>query len=462
MPLPTPPPSRNIENLGPAKTDRDRAPDDTHYLKASEWNTAVDYILKMWTALDTLLLAGSTVQLQDAYANAAIGTSFDPVRIVLSNILKRIVVTDASPSLGSLLLGVSRSDGSDEYGFWPQGLRLSNQAAALHSGPNVSVRMQSGQANGSTPAFIFDTANGFAGANKLAVFRNSGVDMYSFGALGQFTVADPLGLPGSVLYGFVPSGTGGQVRLVSTLAGGGCLLPQAVATGRIGLASDPWRAVHARQHATSRANFAAAAGLVTVNALDGEIAEIQLDGDVDVDISNPEIGCTLTLVFIQDATGGHRVNLIAAALRLNRPFGVSQAPNALDSLTLRFTGVEWVEIGRSQEAAPELSIGDAMLTGGNLILKAHRDAHTQSIAGTLAAAATIQIDPAGAANGDRVELIFEEATGLVTTAANTLTIKIFGGATLALFNQNKTLRGRVLLYHNGTEWKASYSGVSYA
>lgn len=453
MPLPAPAPSNAVENLGPQKVDLDRAPDDTHYLKASEWNWAVEYIKRLWAAVDTLLVAGSTLELQGAYDNAAIGANFNPVRLTLSPVLRRIIVTDATPPLAELLFGVSRADGSDEYGFWAHGLRLQNGADAIHSPLNVAVRMRSAQSPLNGPAFILDTNTTYTVNSKILSLRTAGLEMYGFGAVGQFLVQDPLSPPGTVLYGFVPRfDTTGAIHGLSSLPGGFSLLPQAAGVGKLGYDILPWRAVYARQHATSRTNFTAAAGVIAVDMLNGEIARIELAGDVDVGIIDQEQGAQLTLVFIQDGTGGWKVNFITP-IKLNRRFGVTPAANAVDSITLRYTGVEWVEVGRQQQAAPEHSmVGPITLAGGIMPFVAHFDAHLVEFNGVLGAAQTLEFDPASGSNGDRFELMFDD---VVTTVVNTLTIKNIGGGTLLNLNQNKTLTGRLLLYHDGVEWRLS-------
>ncbi len=58
-------------------------------------------------------------------------------------------------------------------------------------------------------------------------------------------------------------------------------------------------------------------------------------------------------------------------------------------------------------------------------------------------------------------IIFPDTSGLVTTTTETLTVKITGGGSpMVLLNQNKTLKGQMLLYHDGTSWNASYLGTA--
>jgi hypothetical protein len=56
-------------------------------------------------------------------------------------------------------------------------ITLANNANALQSASSTSIRMRSGQANGTTPAYILDTLNTF-NDNYIYSFKNGGTDYF--------------------------------------------------------------------------------------------------------------------------------------------------------------------------------------------------------------------------------------------------------------------------------------------
>lgn len=461
MPLlpPIVPPSDDINNLGPDKRDLDKAPNDTDYFKASEWNWAKSYIKWLYDAYNSLALTGSLGTLWDAYTNHGKGTNFNPARVYMDANNGSVIFTDASTPIGKLLLGVSARTGANEYGFWAQGLRLPDSADGIHT-QNRAIRMRSGQALSSEPAYRLDTTNPFGISQKLLELRSAGSDNYSFLAGGTLVAHNILS--GTTQWSIVPLyDSTGAIAFASAQTGGVSLLPQATAVGTLGRSSTPWLGIHARYHATSRATSSYAA-FKTYDLNNGEWQEVTLTGDMSiVGISNAQIGAIMSLMFIQGGTGGYVLGY-PADIKVNRAFRLSPGVGDVDVLTIRYDGFSWFEIGRFQTNAPEEKFEATTLTTGTLFLQAHKQGHTQEVQGTLSAPADIQIDPAFAVKGDKIEIIFDETNGVVTTTVNTLTVKIFGGGNLAVFNQNKTLRGRLLLYHTGTAWKVSMgAALSY-
>lgn len=455
MPLPPiPAPTRTIGNLGPAKTDLDRAPDDTHYQKAEEWNWAADYIIWLYGAFNSLIITGSTGTLWDAYLNHAMGPNIDPCRIFVDANNYGICVTDDTTPIGKMLLGVSEKLGTEEYGFWIEGLRLRDSVDAIHTATSIAIQMRSGQQAVVGAAYILDTVNPYALNQPIAKFKNGSAECFTWlggGALIAHNI-----LTGTTQWALAPAYDGtGKVRLVSAETGGGWLGPQTDGVGQLGDSNEFWGGVFSRFHATKRAVKTFAATLA-LDLKDGEWQQITLTADFTISaISNAQIGATLSLSFIQDGTGGYVLSL-PVIVKTKGPFRLSGGANEHDVLTIRYDGTSWYEVGRYQESAPETRFRARTITTGATLLQAHKDAHTQEFQGVLVAASSIQIDPLFAVKGDKIELLFDETNGVETTAAFTLTIKIFGGATLLLFNQVKTLRGRLLLYNDGTDWK--YSG----
>jgi len=457
---PIPPPTDAIENLGPDKVDLDRAPDDTHYLKASEWNWVKRYTKWLYDAYISLTLTGSTGTLWDAYQNHGLGTNLNPARVYLDFNIGSVIFTDDAAPLGKLLLGVSDNAGGGEYGLWAHGLRLRDSVDAIHTAGNVAIRMRSTRTAAAGAAYKLDTTNPYTVSQSLYELTNGSNPLMSItggGSLSFFHILDS-----SLLWSLQPAYSGtGNVRLVSAQPGGGGLLPQAPGVGTLGIAAEPWRGIHARFHATSR-NTSAYAAFKTYDLNTGEWQEVTLTGDMSiVGISNAQIGAEMALMFIQGGIGGYVLGLPIDILT-HRPFRLSQSVGDVDVLHIRFDGLAWYEVGRWQSNAPDDGFVGRTITGGDILLQAHRDAHTQEFQGTLTAAQTIQVDPAFFVANDKFEVIFDDLAGVTTTVANTLTLKIFGGATLAVFNQNKTLRGRLLLYHTGSTWKtAGLAALSY-
>lgn len=287
---------------------------------------------------------------------------------------------------------------------------------------------------------------------------------FVFGPNGEILSHDPVN-PGVVQFGFEPLGDGsGATVLKSDKQGGASLLPQMANQGLLGRAAQQWQGVHARFHASGVAIYPYEPEL-ELDLHRGEIAEISpLTGDIAIaDVVNEEIGAILTINFVQDPSGTRQLAGLPSNFRLQRPpFRLSHEPRAVDSLTVRWTGVEWVEVGRKQQKPPELAVAVTTLSMGTLTLRAPRDPHTQRYFGTLTGIMTVEVDPVGAEQGDRFELIFDDATGVTTSVVNPLLIKVAGGGTLAGYAVAKTLRGRILLFHDGAAWQISTQGTTYA
>lgn len=458
MALPLPPLTRTIGSLGPYKEDEDLVPDDIHYPKAEEWNIAMDAIKDNRTELNNLGLAGATGTLQNAYNNGIL----NPTLIQVDGVRGRIQIRDSNPSQGVPLITVAGTAGANEYGLAPEGYRLRDHAQAIHSQTGIAVRMQSGQAKATGPAYVFDTATEYNGS---AYFRLS--------AVGQ-TVAQ-------IVAGSIPelqfwNGAGAMLaRLIASpatlrLNGDAAsvdFLPRSAGDGFLGSSSEPWRAVHAWYHRGTVFSVPYNAAL-SIDASQGEMATVILTGNVNsLTITNFGSGQKLAIKFIQDGVGGRTLSGLMGAIRLVRdvPFTLSPAAGAQDVLYLYSDGLQFHEVARKQDRPPEYRVKRLSLAGPPTVdITPHVSEHTWIFDGVLNGPAIINLSRTNAKEGDRIFLEFDEVTGLQTDAVNTLTIQENGAGSLKVYNAaGLKLRGQVSAVYTGTAWAYNPGGcLSYA
>ncbi len=461
MPIPPiTPPTDDIENLGPDKKDRDLPVDPETFLSAKEWNWAKAYIKWSYGAIQTLALSGAVGTLQNAYANAAGGPNVLPTRMLINVNIGGIVVSNNATPITTILLGVSDSAGANEHGFFSDGIKLHGGAKSLYS-VAAPIRARSGIVPASGAAYVLDTANALTVSDVLLSLHNAGGSVFSVWPGGN--IAGHNALTGTKQWAIEAANDGtGKVRWKSDQADGVSHCPQAPGVGTLGQGAEPWRGVHARYYASSKNSYATGPG-VTLNLHSGEIQETTLNANLTISaISNEEMGARLHLVFVQDGVGGRQLTGLPANFQLSQPFYLSVAAGAVDHLWVEFDGINWVEVARRQKRPPETDVATLNVTpGGTTLIYAHKNAHTIVLTGTLAANGAIDIKTTGAVLGDKVWLIFDDGTGVVTDPAKTFSVAV-DAVVQKVFNQAKTIRGLALAVFNGATWVVSLSSLSYA
>lgn len=452
-------PTMTDDNIGRLKADLDNSPDLDHYLASDEYNQFRLEFIACCDIVLTLAGAGSLGTLQAAYTA---GMSA-PQTIALATGKGRILIKDAAGGLGSILLGFSDSAGANEWGIKVGGIQLHpTSTTALHS--SSSFRTMSGGSPVTDTAYIFDTAQSYDGTQALHT------EWKAFGVrfAGLLSGASPALLffdTTSNLLQALQATTAGL--RVTTLSVGGVsdLLPDSGTPGKLGTAGEPWSGAHAYYFA-GRKYTDAFAGSLVINAALGDLHEVTLTGNITaVTLTNFGAGQTLTLKFIQDGAGAWTLSGLPAAVKLSGglPFVLSTPAGAVDVLVLRSDGTAHYEIGRYQQNPAERDVQTRTLSNANVILAAHLTPHLQVFSGTLSGAVTINLSRAGAAEGDRIRLIFDEVSGVITSGANILTIQENGTGALATYDQAKTLRGAVEAIYTGSAWILPIGGaLSYA
>lgn len=465
MGLPIVVPTRSIGSLGPIKRNLHPPPRHDTYNNADEWNLLCDLVKLLCEELNALGLAGTTGTLQAAYNNAQ-APNLLPVRIRLDTTRGGLIITNGNPVVPGVLLGVSDSLGAGEWGLREDGLLLPNLPTAIQSSTGTAVRLWS-RSDLADPAFIFDTEGIHNGI--LLDVRNGLTRLWSVYASGAMVCQGRpvFPNPAPIFYRFTPTPEGislGGSRPNTQEFG---LVPEATGLGRLGTSSTRWGGVHAHYVATKKQTVAFAAIPVFDCRLGTVVDFGPLTGDVvSFGFSNAEEGIIMTLQFRQDGVGGRQLLDAPVRLQGSWAFGLSRSADAVDILVVQYTGGEWVELARNQQEPPERLTREQSPVAGLVTLNPHVDARRQSFSGALAGVLVVDLKSGAgsfAVNGDEFELVFPEVTGLTTTAANYLKITTDNGATsLAVFDQNKTLRGRILGYHTGTAWKLSIgSAVAY-
>lgn len=459
MGLPLPTLTRTIGSLGPLKEDVDAAPDDIHYPKAAEWNTAMDAIKSNRDELNALGMAGASGTLQQAYNNGMAA----PTVIQLQGGKGRVTFRDTLAGLGTLLLSVADSTGTGEFGLAVDGFQLPNSAKGLYTAAGVAIRTRSGASQLTTAAYSHDTETAYDGTGALlAEWRSVGARAIGFN--GGAT-------PG---VGFYNAGA----FLCALSADTGTLRPQGAAgvaidfrpsatPGNLGTSGEMWASAHANFFRGKSVTVPFNAAL-TIDASLGEWFEVTLsDSLVSLAVGNFGSGRIIGIKFIQDGVGGRTLTPagVIPAIKLARdvPFTLSPAAGAVDVLWLYSDGLTYHEVARKQQRPPEFRVGSLTVAGGTQTITPHIDAHNWVYDGILNAVAVINLSRTNAKEGDRIYLEFAEGSGLTTDAVNTLTIQENGAGALKVYNEAKTLRGQVSAVYSGSAWRLNIGGcLSYA
>jgi hypothetical protein len=460
MPLQVP--TRTDDNIGRIKSDFDPPPDLTHHIPASEWNQFQDEFIAACQALVNLGMAGATGTLQNAYNNSVVS----PTPIQLAAAQGRILVKDTAAGLGTTLLAVSKSDGTAEHGFTRNGVKLNDHPDALHTAAGVPWQARSYETTVHGVAYFFDTQEAF-GANthtRWTVQQNAILALLAGNGAGQPTELQAWNGAGTMLGRLLFEV--GKTRLAG-LASGVDFVPRAAGDGNLGTPAEPWESAHAYYFRGRSFTVAYNAALV-VDASLGELATVTLTDNVaTLSIGNFGAGQRLAIKFIQDGVGGRTMAPLGVipAIKLTRdvPFTLSPAGGAEDILYLYSDGTNYYEVARKQARPPEYRFQFFNLGGGGTLdITPHVSAHHWTFSDTLNAAVVINLSRTNAKEGDRIHLEFEEATGVVTSVVNTLTIQENGGGALKVYNQAKTLRGQVSAIYTGTSWRLNIGGcLSY-
>lgn len=89
-------------------------------------------------------------------------------------------------------------------------------------------------------------------------------------------------------------------------------------------------------------------GATTVTRVNGQFQTATLTGNITLTIDNGfSVGDTLALQFTQDATGGRTVTWPGNFKKSGGTLVLSTAPNAIDVVTMRWNGTNWIEVNRS-------------------------------------------------------------------------------------------------------------------
>lgn len=460
MPLPPiDPPTDGEDSLGPDKQDEEEVYDRVHFLYARQWNRMKEYVKWFYAAIQQITMTGSVGTLEGAYQNYA-PPNVAPCRIHLNSTQGGIIVTDYAGGLGSLLFGVSRDDGTDSYGFWANGLQLNSEPAAIFTGAGVPVQMLSGQTLGAQPAYVLDTDVELGLSQSILTLRTFGIDVMRVNAGGQLAVYDKTA-PGFLLYSFLPDRGSNALRLTSAYAAYRALMPQADSMGSLGDSSNHWGGIYSTFFGTRMQTLIWAAS-VSINVSLGAYVALTLGGNTTITaISGGQSGTVVTLKLTQDGTGGRKLTM-PGSVKTRGPFGLSPGAGLVDYLILQSDGANWIEIGRqlAQDLDRRNKTRD-ITAGGTIELKVGQDEKTQVLYTTTSLGASYHIDLAPGSNGDEWRLIFTEQDGVETTTVRGFSISPTGGANLTQFTLNKTMRGIIICYHDGTAWQVSIGNLSY-
>ncbi len=319
--------------------------------------------------------------------------------------------------------------------------------------------MLSGQAAGVTPGYVFDTVTELGDTQPVLQLRTGNLECFRIESGGNMLVMDKQTPTAFVLYGFKPTlGTG--LRLYSQFPELRCLLPYLDKQGSLGDTSNRWRGVYSTLYSTATQALTWSASFA-IHVGDGAYTTLTLTGDTTITaINGGASGTTATLKLTQDGSGSHKLTL-PATVKTRGPFTLSLTAAAVDYLFLEYDGTNWIEVGRRVQEPLETRVtARDVSVGGVIEIKVGLDTRKQVFVGTLAADFELRISPVGAVNGDEFLLIFPDTSGLVTTTTETFIVKTTGGSPMVTLADNKTLKGQMLLYHDGASWNASYRGTT--
>lgn len=460
MPLPPiDPPTDGEESLGPDKQDEEEVYDKVHFLYARQWNNMKRHVKWAYASIQQIALTGTVGTLDGAYQNYP-SPDIAPCRIHINSTQGGVIITDYTAGLGSLLWGVSRDDGTSSYGFWTRGFQLNAEQSAIFTLAGVPVQMLSGQALGTQPGYVLDTDTELGLSQSVFALRTFGIPVFGVAGGGQIAVYDKTN-PSFLLYSFLPDRGAGVLRLTSAYSSYRALMPQADLLGSLGDSSNHWGGIYSTLYGTRTQNITWAAN-VAVNVALGAYVTLTLGGDTTITaISGGQSGTVMTLKLTQDGTGS-RLLTLPGSVKTRGPFGLSPGAGLVDYLILQYDGSSWVEIGR--QLAQDLDRRNRtrdVTAGGTIELRVGEDEKTQAFYTTAPLTASFHIDLGPGVNGDEWRLIFTDQDGLETTTTYGFTVSPSGGSNLTAFTLNKTMRGQMLLYHDGTAWQTSIGNINY-
>lgn len=205
----------------------------------------------------------------------------------------------------------------------------------------------------STPAnggFVIDSTTSFQTANPLFMLKNTGTKFFTVAPSTSNGVQIAAYSPGdgATIAGTLDMSADTAIWTFGRSGGNAPNVYPKTQGGNIGTVGQYWGSVNALQLGSGSATVTFSATPTFNPATAGELMSITLTANITSwTISSGKPSEDVTIVFIQDGTGGRTLSGAASNVKLNGALVLSLGANARDTVTFRWDGVNWIEMARS-------------------------------------------------------------------------------------------------------------------